>query len=84
MTNFKDTIKTFYNFKKATKVYEVMFFDKYKYVYSENAINTLYIEINKNLKEILFRQNKQYKKYSLFSFASSNSSQFYFQFVIFI
>ena len=45
MTNFKDTIKTFCNFKKATKVYEVIFFDKYKYVYSENAINTLYIEI---------------------------------------
>ena len=27
-------------------MYEVMFFDMQKYVYSENVLNTLYIEIN--------------------------------------
>ena len=46
--------------------------------------NTLCIEINTDVKKISFRQNKQYKKYLLFSFTSSNSSQFYFWFAILI
>ena len=28
-------------------MYEVMFFDMQKYVYSENVLNTLYIEIKR-------------------------------------
>ena len=31
--------------KNKQKVYEVMFFDMQKYVYSESVFNTLYIEI---------------------------------------
>ena len=36
------------------------------------------------VKEISFAQKKWYKKYLLFSFASSNLLQFYFYFMIFI
>ena len=32
--------------KASKKVYEVMFFDVKKYVYSESALNTIYININ--------------------------------------
>ena len=31
--------------KTSKKVYEVMFFDRLKYVYSESGFNALYIEI---------------------------------------
>ena len=56
-------------------MYEVMFFDMLKHVYSESVFNTLYVEIkHKNS----FGQNKQHKKSPLFYFASFNSSQFYF------
>ena len=37
-----------------------------------------------NLKKIPFRQNKRYKKCPHFSFASRNSSQFYFEFAILV
>ena len=37
---------------------------------------------NKNVLKISIGQNKLYKKLYVVSFASSNSSQFYFQFVI--
>ena len=47
------------------------------YVYSESVYNTLYIEINTNIKKISFWQNKRYKKCLLFSLVSSNTSQFY-------
>ena len=61
----------------SKKVYEVMFFDMQKYVYSESVFNTLYIEIKQMLKE--FPSDKiSGTKNALFSFASSNSSQFYF------
>ena len=46
--------------------------------------NTLCIEINTDVKKISFGQNKEYQKYLLFSFTSSNSSQFYFWFAILI
>ena len=48
-----------------------------KYVYFESVVNKLYIELNTNVK-ISLAQNKQYEKCALFSFMSSNSSQFYF------
>ena len=58
-----------------------LFFDLWKYVYSEGAFNTLYIEIkHKFEKNPLDKINGT--KNALFSFASSNSSQFYFQFSI--
>ena len=47
----------------SKRVYEVMFFDVQKYVYSESVLNA-------------FAQNKRYRKRLVFSFASSNSSQF--------
>ena len=59
-------------------MYEVMFFDMQKYVYSGSAFNTLYIEIKHKCFKIAFGQNKRHKKRPLFSFASSSSSQFYF------
>ena len=43
--NFKDTLMALEDFKNKQKVYEVMFFDTWKYVYSESVFNTLYIEI---------------------------------------
>ena len=42
---FKDTLKAFDDFKTSKNVYEVMFFDMKKYVYSESVFNTLCIEI---------------------------------------
>ena len=41
----KDTLKAFDDFKNKQIVYEVMFFDRLKYVYSESGFNALYIEI---------------------------------------
>ena len=50
-----------------------LFFDLWKYVYSEGAFNTLYIEIkHKFEKNPLDKINGT--KNALFSFASSNSS----------
>ena len=50
-------------------MYELMFFDVQKYVYSESVFNTLYIETKlKNTKKIPFGQNKQYTKWPLFFF----------------
>ena len=63
--------------KTSKKLYEVMIFDMWKYVYFESVFNTLYIEIKLNVKKISFRQ-KRSKKCPLFSFVRSNSSQFYF------
>ena len=48
----------------------------YVYVYSESLYITLYIEIKQMLKNFFLGQNKRYKKCTLFSFTSSNSSQF--------
>ena len=42
-----------------------MFFDVWKYMYSESLFNALYIEIKQMFKNS-FRQNKRYKKYTLF------------------
>ena len=42
-----------------------MFFDK-KYVYSESVFNSLYIDINTNLKATPLGQNKRYEKGHLF------------------
>ena len=39
-------------------MYEVMFFDMQKYVYSGSAFNTLYIEIKHKCFKIAFGQNK--------------------------
>ena len=50
----------------------------------ESVFNTLYIEINTNVKKISSRQNKWYNKCPHFTFESSNSSQFYFWFLILI
>ena len=41
----KDTLKAFDDFKNKQIVYEVMFFDRLKYVYSESGFNVLYIEM---------------------------------------
>ena len=45
MIVLKNTLKAFNHFKNNQKVYEVMFFDMEKYVYSGSVLNTLYIEI---------------------------------------
>ena len=45
LKSLKDTLKAFVNFRNKQQVYEVMFFDMKKYVYSEIVFNTLYIEI---------------------------------------
>ena len=47
----------------SKKAYEVMF--------SEILFNTIYAEIKKHVKKTFFRQNKRYKKCTLFSFAIS-------------
>ena len=39
--------------KISKNVYEVMFFDLQKYLYSESVLNTLYIEIKTNFKKFL-------------------------------
>ena len=53
--------------KTSKKVYEVMFLDMSKYVYSESLFNTPYIEMKQNVKKISSQQNKRYKKCTLFS-----------------
>ena len=45
-----------------------MFFDMSKYIYPESILNTLYIEIKHNIKDISFGQNKWHEKCPLFSF----------------
>ena len=44
----KDTWKTFDDFKNKWKLYEVMFFDMQKCLYSESVFNKLYVEIKQN------------------------------------
>ena len=42
----KDTLKAVDDFKnKEKKIYEAMFFDMFKYIYSESVFNTPYIKI---------------------------------------
>ena len=41
----KDTLKAFDKFKNKQKSVWSIFFDIWKYVYSESVFNTLYIEI---------------------------------------
>ena len=71
----KDTLKAFHDFENKQKSVWSNVFWYVKYVHSENVFNTLYIEIKHMLKNS-FEQNKWYKKCPLFSFASSNTSQF--------
>ena len=42
---FKDRLSTFSQLKTSKIVYEVLFFDMQKYIYSENGFNTIYIHI---------------------------------------
>ena len=42
---FEDKLSTFSNLKTSKIVYEVLFFDMQKYIYSENGFNTIYIHI---------------------------------------
>ena len=53
-------------FKKATKVYEVMFFGKWKYVYSESVFNTFYTEINIKVEKLSSNKINGTKKCSFF------------------
>ena len=65
--------------KTSKQVYDVMFSDIKKYVYSESVFSALYIKIkHKYPKKTSLGQTKGDKKYALISFASSKSSQFYF------
>ena len=50
--------------KTNKKMYELMFFDIKKYVYSESVFNTC--RKNTNFKKISFGQNKRYKKFPFF------------------
>ena len=70
-------LKAFEDFKNRQKSVWSNVFCYVKYVHSESVFNTLYIEIKHMLKNSS-KQNKWYKKCLLFSFASSNSSQFTF------
>ena len=49
-----------------------MFFSYVKYKYSERLFNTLYIEINKNVKKIPLDKINVTKNTLFFSFTSSN------------
>ena len=73
-----DTLKAFEDFKNKQKVYEVMYFDMQKCVYSESWLNTLFTEIKQKIKQISCGQIRRYKNCRPFSFLSSNSSQSYF------
>ena len=53
----KDTLKAFDNSKNKHEVYEVIFSNMQKYVYSESVFNTLYIEVNPNAKKKYLGQN---------------------------
>ena len=65
--------------KISKQVYEKMFFDIYISMYILKAYSIHYtLRQNTNVKESSFGQNKRYKKWCLFSFTSSSSSQFYF------
>ena len=77
--DLKDTLNAFNNFKnKQNSAWSNV------YIYFESVLSTLYTETKHKCKKISFGQNKQYKKCLLFSFTSSNSSQFHFQFEILI
>ena len=52
---FKDTLKAFNDFQNKQQVLEVMRFDMPKYIYSESLFNTIYIEINTNVKKNFLR-----------------------------
>ena len=84
VTFFKDIQKAFHNFKRVTKMYEVMFFIcKILYIVKVYSIHYT-LRKKTNFKKITFEQNERYKKYPLFSFVSSNSLQFYLWFAILI
>ena len=76
----KDTLKAFVDFKnKQQSVWSNFFwYVKVSILWKciQCTINSL--RQNTNIKKIPFGQNKWYKKCPLFSFVSSNSSQFYF------
>ena len=54
------------------------------YIFWKFIQYTIHWGKNRMLKKISFEQNKRYKKCTLFSITSSNSSQLYFQFAILI
>ena len=76
-SHLKDTLKAFDDFKATKVYYEVMFLIcKSTYILKVYLIHYT-LRKNPNIKKFSFGQNKRYKKCTLFSFASSNPSQFY-------
>ena len=76
---FKDTLKAFDDFRNKQQKYVKYCFLICKSMYILKVYSIHYtLRLNTNLKKSLFGQNKRYKKCPPFSFANSNSSQFYF------
>ena len=76
---FKDALKAFDDFKnKQRSVWSNVFWYVNIYLFWKFIQYTTHWDKTQMLKKTSFRQNKRYKKCTLFSFASSHSSQFYF------
>ena len=66
---FEDMLKAFNDFKnKQQKRTKKLFFDMYKYIYSESLFDTLYNAIKHKCSKKSFRQNKRYKNALFFFF----------------
>ena len=76
---FKDTLKAFNDFKNKQKnVWSNVFWYVKACIFWKCIQYTIHWDKTQMIKKISFGQNKRYKKFPYFSFASSNSSQFYF------
>ena len=69
LNNLRMHWSIFTTLKTSKKAYEVMFFDRLKYMYSENLFSILYIEMKDKCSKNFFKTKK---KCTLSSFASSS------------
>ena len=82
---FKNPLKDFDNFKsKQNSVWSNVFWYVKVCIFWKCIQDTINWDKKQNVRKISLRQNKRYKKCPLFYFASSNSSQFYFEIAILI
>ena len=77
--NFKDTLKVFHDFKNEQKVYKVMFFDIWKYIYSESLFTQILKKFpldKKNVtKDVLFFLSQIPTHHSLLLICNSHMSR---------
>ena len=81
INSLEDTLNAFGDFKnwQQNRSYSFVFWHVKVYTFWKFVQYTIHgWRYNTNVKKISFRQNKRWKIKFLFSFASSNSSQFYF------